>query len=325
MYITRRHLLAGAAVALVPGAVRGRLSAAENAEQPLIVDTHQHLWDRSKLTLPWLEDAPDVLRKSYLPADYRTATKGLNIRAVYMEVDVADGQHDKEAEHIIELVSGGESQTIGSVIGGRPDAPGFGDYIARHGESGVVQGVRQVLHGGSTPRGHCLRPEFIAGVRKLGERGMSFDLCMRPDELDDGRKLTEEAPDVTFIVDHCGNADPNAFHPGTEEPTHSVDGWKRSIEGLAKRPNTICKISGVIARVRPGWTAETLAPCVNFCLDAFGPDRVVFGSDWPVCLLGAPLLAWVQALRDIIAERPEPEQTQLWSGNALRIYRLNLA
>lgn len=324
MSLARREFLASSAGFLAASLVTP--SRADDT-QPLIIDTHQHLWDRSRFRLPWLETAPEILTHDYRPQEYRAATKGLNIRSVYMEVDVAEDQHDQEAEYVIELIRGGKEATIGAVIGGRPASPDFAKYLDRHKKSGVIQGVRQVLHGEGTPAGFCLRPEFVAGVRALGERDLSFDLCMRPDELSDGARLTEECPDTRFIIDHCGNADPKVFDRSlaASEPSHSADGWKRSMEQLAKRPNTLCKISGIVARATPGWKSDHLAPVVNFCLDTFGPDRVVFGSDWPVCLLGSPLPQWVSALREIVAERPVDDQTKLWSANALRSYSLNVA
>ncbi|HUP78258.1 MAG TPA: amidohydrolase family protein, partial [Pirellula sp.] len=93
---------------------------------------------------------------------------------------------------------------------------------------------------------------------------------------------------------------------------------------LAKRPNVICKISGVIASLPKVGDANDLAPIVNFCLDSFGPDRVVFGSDWPVCLLGAPLKTWVSMLTQIISSRSNADQQKLWAGNAIRHYELKI-
>jgi L-fuconolactonase len=107
-----------------------------------------------------------------------------------------------------------------------------------------------------------------------------------------------------------------------EEPDHDADAWRRDIDRLAAEENVVCKISGIVARVPKEWSADDLAPIVNHCLDAFGPSRVLFGSDWPVCLNGAPLAAWVAALRTIIASRAEEEQRQLLFDNAARLYRL---
>lgn len=320
---SRRDFL-GVSAGVVTSLLSNQLLAADEPS-PLIIDTHQHLWDRTRLELPWLKEAEAVLQPDHRPQEYRAATKGLNIRAVYMEVDVAQGQHDKEAEYVIDLCNSGKEATVAAVIGGRPDSPGFVAYLNRHSRSEAVKGVRQVLHGASTPAGHCLSQEFVVGVKELGKRKLSFDLCMRPNELDDGARLAQLCPDTRFIVDHCGNADPNVFAANAKpagRPSHTPDQWKRSMDKLASRPNTICKISGIVARAPKGWKTELLAPVVNFCLDTFGPDRVVFGSDWPVCLLGAELKQWVTALKEIVADRPKEEQVKLWSGNAIKFYSL---
>jgi L-fuconolactonase len=151
---------------------------------------------------------------------------------------------------------------------------------------------------------------------------------MRSKELSDGAKLAALCPETRFIVDHCGNADPMAFRPAKADRGSSqraADEWKRGIDRLAALPNVICKISGIIARLPPGGDAHDLAPIVDYCLEAFGPDRVVFGSDWPVCLKGGSLRTWVDMLGEIIATRPAIDRTKLWSANAVRHYRLTVA
>jgi L-fuconolactonase len=328
MRLDRRGFLQCAAGAAVMGAV----SSATADEKPanndtLIIDTHQHLWDLKQLKLPWLEGAPQVLKRNYRPQEYADATRGLKIKAVYMEVDVDPSHHDKEAEYVIGLCRGRKGATIAAVIGGRPASADFEKYVLRHKAGGYVKGVRQVLHSDTARAGTCLQDDFVRGVRTLGKHGLSFDLCMRPTELKDGIKLAELCADTRFVVDHCGNADPKAFSAklaGDEKPWHTADGWRRDMEGLAKRPNVICKISGIVARAPKGWTAEDLAPIVNHCLDTFGLERVVFGGDWPVCLLGSPLRGWVAALREIVASRPAADQAKLWSENAVRFYGLKV-
>jgi predicted TIM-barrel fold metal-dependent hydrolase len=325
--IDRRTLLRSALRAACSAAGMSVLAKPNLEPEPLIIDTHQHLWDLAKFKLPWLGDAPEVLRHTFHVAEYRQATRGLNIKAVYMEVFVDAAQLVAEAEHVIRLSRDAASPTVAAVIGGRPESPRFAEYVNRFKGVKEVKGVRRVLHEAETPAGYCLGDEFVKSVRRLGELDLSFDLCMRPSELNDGMKLTELCPDTRFIVDHCGNADPKAFRPskaGDEKPWHTVDEWKRGIDGLAKRPNVIGKVSGVIARLPKGGGASDLAPIVNHCLEAFGPDRVVFGSDWPVCLLGGPLATWVAMLREIVAARPADQQKKLWSENAIRHYGLRL-
>ena len=104
---------------------------------------------------------------------------------------------------------------------------------------------------------------------------------------------------------------------------HQVDKWKRDIEALAKRENVICKISGLIARApKKDWKVEDLAPAIDFCLDAFGPDRVIYGGDWPVCKVTAPYREWVRALKEIIASRSRTDQKKLLHDNAVKFYGL---
>jgi L-fuconolactonase len=325
MPVSRRSFLAATAGALAAHAWTSPVTAHAEQGTPVIIDTHQHLWNLERLQLPWLQDAPAVLKRSYNPEDYAEATRGLDVRAVYMEVDVDTADHDKEAEYVTGLCQSADSLTRAAVIGGRPASESFGAYIQRQLASGKVRGVRQVLHNPGNPAGVCLAEAFVRGVRLLGDNGLMFDLCMRPGELRDGIRLSELCPDTRFVLDHCGNADVKAFHPslrGEQNASHDVEAWKRDIAAFSQRPNVVCKISGIVASAPAGWKPEHLAPIVDHCLDAFGPDRVVFGGDWPVCLLGSPYRGWVDALTTIIASRPDTDRQKLWSGNARRIYQL---
>ena len=322
--MNRRHLLKSA----VATSLASCTSLDSSPPDSLIIDTHQHLWDLKKLSLPWLKGAPDVLRRSYVPVDYAAAFAGLNVKSIYMEVDVAPADHEKEADYITGLCREGKTTTIAATIGGRPASPQFESYIAKYKATGYVKGVRQVLHGDSTPQGYCLQPDFVRGIRALGKHGLNFELTMRPTELHDGAKLTELCPDTRFVLDHCGNGDPKAFNPKLapdQKRGCKADEWKRGIDACAARPNVVCKISGIVAFVPPGkWHAEDLAPVVNHCLDAFGPDRVFFGGDWPVCLIGSRVRGWVDALKQIVSSRPASEQRKLWSRNAIRFYGLKV-
>ena len=214
-----------------------------------------------------------------------------------------------------------------AVIGGSPGEEGFRDYIDRFKDEDVIKGVRQVLHVPDAEPGHCLQESFVRDVQYLGEVGMSFDLCLRPNELGGAVGLVDQCPDTLFIVDHCGNADPQIVNGAAEhEPanpfSHTKEQWQGDMAALGEREHVVCKISGIIARAPAGWNADALAPTVNHCLDSFGPDRVVFGGDWPVCNFGASLGAWVAALREIVSRRPEGEQAKLLAGNAERLYGL---
>jgi L-fuconolactonase len=297
-------------------------------DQLPIVDTHQHLWDLTKFKLNWLDGAPAVLKRSYVMQDYRQATAGLNVvRAVYMEVDVDPAEQTAEAEHLLAICRAGKSPTVGAVISGRPNSTAFRDYILKYKDTPQIKGVRQVLHAPEAKPGLCLEPQFVRSVQLLGEIGKTFDLCMRPTELADGARLVDQCRGTKFILDHCGNADPKAFLSdaarGAERPDHTADSWRRDMTELAKRENVVCKISGIVARAPQGdWKSEILAPIINHCLDVFGPNRVVFGGDWPVCLLGATYRRWVEALHEVIRARPLEQQRKLLHDNAVKLYEI---
>jgi len=304
----------------------GAKARAADGEALPIIDTHQHLWDLAQFQPPWLSGADAKISAKHDMSNYLSETAGLNVvKAVYMEVDVAPADQDKEADYVLSIIAAKKSPTVAAVISGRPGSDKFGAYMNRHRNNPLIKGVRQVLHAGSAERGLCLQPQFVKSVQLLGEMGKSFDLCMRPTELADGAALAQKCPDTQFIVDHCGNADLAAWLPKanqTTAPGHTVEQWKADMGKLAKLPNVICKISGIVARAPKGWTPEYLAPVIDFCLDAFGPDRVVFGGDWPVCKLGASYAEWVNGLKRIIASRPLADQKKLLHDNAVKHYRL---
>ncbi len=325
--MNRRHFLQSASGAAL-AATSSCSTLHQGAPDALIIDTHQHLWDRKVLNLPWLKNAPEVLRHDFVTTDYEQAMAGLNVKAIYMEVDVAPSDHVKEADLLVQQCRAKKTATIAATIGGRPTSADFESYVQRYAGNGIVKGLRQVLHGDSTPKGFCLGNEFVRGVQTLGKHGLNFELTMRPTELQDGAKLIQQCPDTHFVLDHCGNGDPKAFNAKLapdQKRSCTADEWKRGIDAVAAHRHVMCKISGIVAFVPPGhWHAEDLAPVVNHCLDAFGPDRVVFGGDWPVCLLGSPVRGWIDALKQVISARPEHEQLKLWSANAIKFYQLKV-
>ena len=289
---------------------------------PPIVDTHQHLWDLSRFRLPWLKPGGELTR-SFLQTDYKKATEGLGIKkAVYMEVAVAREQKAAEAEYIIEVCADRSNPTCAAVIGGLILEDGFEEYVTRFKGNPYIKGVRHPLNNpGQFEDNHLIR-----NLRLLGDLGMSFDLVIPPRLIARAADLVERCGETRFILDHCGNADPLAFDNGLDwgrKPQHDPEIWKRYIDTLAKQPNVICKISGIIARVPKGEaTARVLAPIVNHCLDTFGPDRVIFAGDWPVCTRGAPLRVWVNLLRDIVKDRNSVQQRKLFWSNANSFYGL---
>ncbi|MBN2476112.1 MAG: amidohydrolase family protein [Pirellulales bacterium] len=334
---SRRQFIRQAAPALVSMGALDLLGTAciQGAESgtpatsPLlpVVDTHQHLWDLAKFDLPWLK-SDRQLNRSFVTEDYREAVRGLGVvQAVYMEVAVAEGQQRAEAEHVVELCKRPDNPTVAAVIGGRPGADGFPEYIRRFQDGPHVKGVRQIIQRPA----ETVDGQFLRGIRLLGELGMSFDLCVPPTELAAAAKLVDQCPDTRFILDHCGNADPQAVRAAVGRDAsdraaalrRAGQQWRRDIAALARRRHVVCKISGIVARAdKATWTPEDLAPTVDHCLEVFGPDRVMFGGDWPVCTKVASLRQWLEALLQIVGQRDQTQQRRLLHDNAVRFYGL---
>ena len=320
--MNRRQFLISSAVSAVgcAGVTHGGPEQPESLHP--IVDTHQHLWDLSKLRLPWLKPGGELTR-SFTQADYKIATQGLGItKAVYMEVAVAPEQKVSEAEYILDVCADKSNPTCAAVIGGLILDDGFEEYISHFKGNPYIKGVRHALN----KPAQLEDGRFARRLQLLGSLNMSFDLVSPPRLIGQAADLVERCGDTRFILDHCGNADPLAFDRDLDwgrKPQHDAEMWKRGIGTLAERPNVICKISGIIARVPKGRaTAKVLAPLVNHCLDTFGPDRVIFASDWPVCTRGASLRVWVNLLREIVRKRSSEEQRKLFWSNANSFYGL---
>lgn len=310
--MTRRDAIKAAAVGVA--ASLASTSDAAQPQVPPIVDTHVHLWDLNRLRLPWIEKNSPLAR-SHVIKDYQTAIDGLNVvKGVYMEVDVDPRDHNAEADFVLDLCRQANTPLAAAVIGGRPADEDFPKYLQRLRGNRFLKGVRQVLHNPSAKAGFCLTEAFLRGVRALGEAGLSFDLCMRHGEIADAVKLVEACKNTRFILDHCGNG-----------PVYAKDRnpWQRDIETLAKLPNVVVKISGIVVQARERWTADDLAPVINHTMNVFGPDRVMFAGDWPVCTLKATFRQWVDALKSIVRNRPAEEQRKLFHDNAMKFYGLN--
>lgn len=294
-------------------------SAVPSTELVPIVDTHQHLWDLSLFELPW-HKSPEVasLAKSFVTADYLKAVEGLNVvKSVYMEVDVTPSQQSKEADYVIDLCERGNTPMVAAVISGRPNSPEFKPYATKYSKSKFIKGVRQVLHGPETPAGYCVDSKFVDGIKLLGDLNLSFDFCMRSGELLDAVKVVDQCPQTRFIVDHCGNISAQATD-GNE-----IAIWKKGMKELAGRKNVVCKISGIVASAKPGaWKAQDLAPHIKYSMEVFGPDRVMFGGDWPVCTLTASYQEWVQALKLVTMDLSQTDRKKLFHDNAVKFYGL---
>jgi predicted TIM-barrel fold metal-dependent hydrolase len=278
----------------------------------MIIDTHLHVIDKGALSYPWLSDAP-ALNRDFRYETYAAEARRVGIEKVlHMEVDVAEADIDSEIGYIEALSRQQGNLIAGKIASCRPEHKDFPDFLARHRTGSFVKGFRRVLH--VMPDDLSESPLFRENIRRLAGTELTFDLCVLPRQLRRAMDLVDLAPDVQFILDHCGVPD---IKGGAYRP------WASYITEISRRPNVAAKISGVVAYADPeSWTVETLKPYVEHVIRSFGWDRVVWGSDWPVCTLGSGLSTWVAATHALISGASAGEKASLLSENAKRIWRL---
>ncbi len=274
-----------------------------------IIDTHLHLIYPDRLAYPWI--APGhALNRPWTVEQYFAEATSLGIdAALHMEVDVSEDQIEAETRFVTGL-----SGIAGAIAACRPEYADFAAQIEHIVEAGQgrVKGFRRVLH--VAPDALSESDLFVENLRLLGALGFPFDLCLRSDQLSIASRLARLAPEVTFVLDHCGNPDIKG---------QGLDPWRGKLLEIAASPNVICKVSGIVSHCAPGWTAETLRPYVEHVITSFGWDRVVWGSDHPVATLtGGTLTDWVTATHTIVSGASDDEKAALFHRNAERVWRV---
>ncbi len=274
----------------------------------MILDSHLHLIDRGRLRYPWLAALPPLDRDWDFDSYCATAARLGITDVLHMEVDVAEDDIDAETAWVAEMMARPGSPLRGAISAARPEGAGFAAWLERA-DRRVVKGIRRVLH--VVPDEVSQAGLFRENIRRLGAAGLPFDICMLQRQLPLAAALVDACPDTTFVLDHCGVPD---IAGG------DFAGWAAQITELARRPNLHAKISGITAYGPPGWTAETLRPYVRHVVESFGPDRVVWGSDSPVCTLQSSLPEWVAVTHLLLAGLTAPERAAILQGNARRLW-----
>lgn len=281
----------------------------------MLIDTHLHIIDKSALEYPWLAGA-EALNRDFLYETYEREARRVGIQAsLHMEVDVAPRLIEQESDYIAELAARENSLIVGAISSARPEEKGFAAFLERQLQNPLIKGFRRALH--VMPDDLSESALFRENLKRLSGTRFTFDLCVLPHQLPKAIELVDLAPDVQFILDHCGVPDVKG---GDLAP------WSGYISDIAKRPNVVAKISGVIAYADPeNWTISDLRPYVEHTVECFGFDRLVWGSDWPVCTLGGGLATWVAVTQALFNGCTASERARFYRKNAKRLWGLDLA
>lgn len=276
------------------------------------IDAHQHFWDLDRLTYPWIPPAPSRLRRNFLPEDLRPilARNHFDGSVAVQAATVAE-----EASWLLEL-SEQHAFILGVVAWVDLTDERVGDRLEKLQRHPKFKGTRHPVQDESDER-WLLQEDVIRGLKELERRRIPYDLLLRPRHLGIVPELVDRVPELPLVLDHLGK--PNIAE-GVFEP------WARDMERIAALPHVHVKLSGMITEARPNqWTAEDLRPYVEFVLKRFGPDRCMFGSDWPVCLVAC---SWKEVLSGFTqAHGPLPKElrSKIMGETAARFYDLSVA
>jgi L-fuconolactonase len=280
-----------------------------------IVDTHMHLWDPAHLSYAWIKDV-EVLNRPFLLADYQRAIEAQQVtKMVFVQCEADQDQYVREAEWVTALAK--EDPRIAGIVPWAPLEQGDAarDALAAFADNRFIKGIRRIIQYEDDLE-FCLRADFVRGVQLLDDFDFHFEICIKGEEQFAGvLELVRRCPNVRFILDHIGK--PNIVH-------RELDPWRKQIGELARMENTWCKMSGLVVEAdMKHWTLADLQPYIDVAWENFGPDRIMFGGDWPVVTQAAELHEWISTLLTAVSGYSEEERRKLFHDNATSFYRLD--
>ncbi len=279
-----------------------------------LIDTHQHLVFPEAASYSWTEGIPVLANKAFTPADYQALTDGLGIEAtLFMETAVDDPDIAAETKLVSDLAKNPDNGILGLIATCRPENDaGFDSWIEDAKAQGAV-GFRRILHVVADDMSQS--ETFRRNVRSIGAKGLAYDMCFLARQLPIAAELADACPETRLILDHCGV--PDIAGGG-------LDPWREDMGRLAERPNVTCKLSGLLAYCAPGnATLEAIRPYVDHVLETFGPERMVWGSDWPVVDMANGIQDWLNVTRQILDDLSEDEARSVAHKTARRVYGLD--
>ncbi|HEV8469913.1 MAG TPA: amidohydrolase family protein [Candidatus Limnocylindria bacterium] len=276
-----------------------------------VVDAHHHFWDPSRAAYPWMTDELAPIRRRFSPEDLQPLLAANGVERTVLVQTISSEEETREF-----LATAARHEFIAGVVGWvdltAPDVP---ERIAalRAASGGVkLVGIRHQVH--DEPDAEWLnRPDVRRGIAAVGHAGLAYDLLVRTRELPATHSLVRAMPDMRFVVDHIAK-------PAIA--TGGIDEWSEHMAPLDALPHVFCKLSGMVTEAGKGWRVAALVPYVRHALEWFGPERCMFGSDWPVSLLVASYAQVLSACREAVGDVSAAERERIFGGTASDFYRL---
>ncbi len=275
----------------------------------MIIDSHHHYWQYNPVEYDWIDDSMNLIRNDYLPEKLAQTIAEAGVGGV---ISVQARQSTDETNWLISMAR--QNKFMKGVVGWLPlIQDDIEDYLHKYSGEKLLKGLRHVVQGEPDPA-FILRKDFNYGISLLRKYSLVYDLLIVERQLPNTIRFVDQHPDQIFVLDHIAKPliGMNELSP-----------WKENIRELAKRPNVNCKISGMVTEADfHKWTPLQLQPYFEVVLEAFGPDRLLFGSDWPVCLVATTYSNWLNLVQETISSLSDSESGKIMGENAVRIYQL---
>ena len=270
-----------------------------------MIDAHQHFWRFDAREYGWIDNTMGRIRRDFLPAD---ASGDMQAAGVEACVAVQARQTLAETQWLLDLAA--RHPSIAAVVGWIDLQGDVDAQIAAFGDAPALAGVRHVVQGEAD--GFLERPAFLQGIGRLERFGLAYDILVYARQLPAAVAFARRFPRQRFVLDHLGKP---------EVRSGAFDEWRRQVESLAGLPHVWCKLSGLVTEADwATWTPAQLRPYLDAALEAFGPARVMMGTDWPVCLVAASYRDVVALVTDAITEYSIDEQRQILGDNARQFW-----
>ena len=275
------------------------------------VDAHQHFWQYNPAEHAWMTDEMAAIRRDFLPADLKPLLDRLGFDGC---VAVQVRQNLEETRWLLQLA--GRHEFIRGVVGWVDlCSPQLARQLEEFAGNPKLAGVRHIVQD-EPDDAFMLREDFCAGIARLREFGLTYDVLIYPRQLPAAIRLVREFPHQRFVLDHIAKP---LIGEGKLEP------WKAGVRELAKSPNLYCKLSGMVTEARwKQWQPGDFRPYLDVVVEAFGPDRLMIGSDWPVCTLSGSYESAMGIVMDYIGQFPVEAQAGILGGNCERFYGLGI-
>jgi L-fuconolactonase len=273
----------------------------------LKIDSHQHFWQYDPVRYDWIDDGMSVIKKDFLPGDISPVLKANGFDGC-----ITVQSHQSEAENEFQLTNAERYDFIKGIVGWVDlCSTEIEDRLAYYQQFKILKGFRHVLQG-EPQRDFMLKPDFLNGISLLKRYGYTYDILIFPDQLKYAAQLISKFPDQLFVIDHIAKPDIK---------NREIKQWAKDISSVAKFENVFCKVSGMVTEADwKKWTNADLYPYLDVIVEAFGMDRLMFGSDWPVCNVAADYTQVVNICKDYFSTFSSTEQQLFFGGNAIQFY-----